>query len=933
MNNSNKLLSDIVAFRTYAKFLPHLGRRESFEETINRNMAMHLDRFPKLSKEILKAYSNVHSAYVMPSMRGMQFAGDAVLKNNVRLYNCSFANIDDVRVFGEAVFILLSGAGFGFSVQKRHVSRLPKVVGTREEGTFIVQDSILGWAQAVDVLMESYLFGRVRPAFDFSHIRPKGSYLVTTGAKAPGPEPLKKALELVEGRLKAAIGRKLSSIEVYDIVCILSDAVYAGGIRRAALIALFDKFDEEMLKAKQGDWWVKTPWRARSNNSAVLLRSETTREEYDHVFNACKNSGSGEPGFIWTNNLDMGNNPCQPSWAPILTPEGIKKLEDVNVGDEVWSGARWTRVTKKWSTGIKDVYKITTNAGRFYGTLNHKVFQNGERVEVGEAIAIDPCVPNARRFVKWDKQDIMDGLMIGDGSKHKASNNLRVLFIGDKDGDYHHSEVKDLIGKHRPGISDKAWEITTTITAEELPKTYNRSIPDRFYYGNFEKKAGFLRGLFSANGCVTRGRIQYKGSSKFLVEQVQDMLSSMGIQSSLVVNKPSTIKHTNGEYISKESYNLIIYNHSVEFMSCIGFLQDYKNEQDIRNAKSKGLSSAIKEREYISTEEVFDITVEAEEHSYWTGGLLVSNCAEVGLNSMQFCNLTTINQTGVETEKHLMDRVHAATFLGTLQATYTDFPYLRPGWKEMTEKEALLGVSFTGVADNAKFITNDLLIKAAKYAIEVNQKYAAKLGINPAARVTTLKPEGTSSCVLGSSSGVHTRFADYYIRRIRMNKDDALAVYLKNVIPDLVEDDKMGSGVVVSVPQESPQGSLVRSNETALTAFYRALQYNSTWITYGHVSGDNKNNVSVTISVKDEEWDELREAMWDNRMGYNGVSLLPYDGGTYIQAPFEECTEETFKQMEELVKNVDLKYVREEEDNTNRIEQLACVGGVCEINI
>lgn len=578
---------------------------------------MHLDRFPKLSKEILKAYSNVHSAYVMPSMRGMQFAGDAVLKNNVRLYNCSFANIDDVRVFGEAVFILLSGAGFGFSVQKRHVSRLPKVVGPREEGTFIVQDSILGWAQAVDVLMESYLFGRVRPAFDFSHIRPKGSYLVTTGAKAPGPEPLKKALELVEGRLKSAIGRKLSSIEVYDIVCILSDAVYAGGIRRAALIALFDKFDEEMLKAKQGDWWVKTPWRARSNNSAMLLRSETTREEYEHVFNACKNSGSGEPGFIWTNNLDMGTNPC----------------------------------------------------------------------------------------------------------------------------------------------------------------------------------------------------------------------------------------------------------------------------------------------------------------------------AEIGLNNMQFCNLTTINQTGVETEKHLMDRVHAATFLGTLQATYTDFPYLRPGWKEMTEKEALLGVSFTGVADNVKFITSDLLVKAAKYSLEVNQKYATKLGINPAARVTTLKPEGTSSCVLGSSSGIHTRFADYYIRRIRMNKDDALAVYLKNVIPDLVEDDKMGSGVVVSVPQESPQGSLIRSNETALTAFDRALQYNCTWVTHGHVSGDNKHNVSVTISVKDEEWDELREAMWFDRDNYNGVSLLPYDGGTYVQAPFEECSKETFKQMEELVKNVDLKHVREEEDNTNRIEQLACVGGVCEINI
>jgi ribonucleoside-diphosphate reductase alpha chain len=166
-----------------------------------------------------------------------------------------------------------------------------------------------------------------------------------------------------------------------------------------------------------------------------------------------------------------------------------------------------------------------------------------------------------------------------------------------------------------------------------------------------------------------------------------------------------------------------------------------------------------------------------------------------------------------------------------------------------------------------------------------------------------------------------------------MNKDDALAVYLKNVIPDLVEDDKMGSGVVVSIPQESPKGSLVRSNETALTAFNRAVLYNKHWVANGHVSGDNMHNVSVTISVKEEEWDELREAMWNSRGDYYGVSLLPYDGGTYVQAPFEECNQETFTAMEELIKNIDLKHVREEQDNTNRIEQLACVGGVCEINI
>ena len=310
MNNSNKLLSDIVAFRTYAKFLSHAGRRESLSETINRNMNMHLDRYPKLSKDITKAYTYVHDSKVMPSMRALQFSGEAITKNNARQYNCSFTNIDNVRVFGEILYLLLSGVGVGFSVQKEHIKNLPKIKQPKETGFFLAQDSIMGWAQCVDLLMDAYFYGRVKHRFDFSDIRPKGSYLVTTGAKAPGPEPLKKMLEMVEERLKIAIGRQLKAIELHDIICIISDSVLAGGIRRAALISLFDRDDTEMLKCKSGEWWNNTPWRARANNSAVLPRNEVTKDEFYEIFKICKESGSGEPGFSWTNNQNMGFNPC-----------------------------------------------------------------------------------------------------------------------------------------------------------------------------------------------------------------------------------------------------------------------------------------------------------------------------------------------------------------------------------------------------------------------------------------------------------------------------------------------------------------------------------------------------------------------------------------------------------------------------------------------
>lgn len=616
MNASNLLLSSIVAFRTYAKFVPHLGRRESLAESINRNMNMHLDRFPKLSSDITKAYTNVHNLNVMPSMRALQFSGDAILKNHARQYNCSFTNIDNVRVFGEILYLLLSGVGVGFSVQKEHIKNLPKIKQPKENGFFSVQDSIMGWAQSIDLLMEAYFYGRVKPRFDFGDIRPKGSYLVTTGAKAPGPEPLKKMLEMVEERLKNAVGRQLRSIELHDIICIISDAVLAGGIRRAALISLFDRDDSEMLKSKSGEWWNTSPWRARANNSAVLPRNSVSKDEFFEIFKICKESNSGEPGFYWTNNTDMGANPC----------------------------------------------------------------------------------------------------------------------------------------------------------------------------------------------------------------------------------------------------------------------------------------------------------------------------VEIALNSNQFCNLTTINQTNIKNEKDFLNRVYQAALIGTLQASYTNFDYLRPSWQNITEKESLLGVSFTGIADSKSIVNAEMLKKASQLVLDVNEKYAKKIGINLAARATAIKPEGTSSCVLGSSSGIHSRHSQNYIRRIRMNKDDSLAVYLKNTIPDLVEDDIFSStGVVVSIPQESPEGAILRENETALLLFNRTLYYSRNWINPGHRVGDNKHNVSVTISVKDNEWDELRNQMWEHRDLYSGISLLPYDGGSYKQAPFEECTKEKYEEMIKLVKEIDLKQVKEETDNTTRVETVACSGNSCEI--
>lgn len=617
MNKSNKLLSQIVSFRTYAKYLAHLGRRETLEETINRNMSMHLDRFPKLSKDILKAYKQVHELKVMPSMRSMQFGGEAIIKNNTRIFNCSFVHAKYERVFAEILYLLLCGTGVGFSVQKRHTSQLPTVRQPKEENFYQVHDSIEGWADALDALMNAYFYRGIRPIFDFSKIRAKGSYLVTTGAKAPGPEPLKSMLVQVEARLRNAIGRKLSPLEVHDIICISADCVLAGGIRRAALISLFDFEDAEMLSCKSGNWWEKYPYRARANNSAVLNRKTVTKAQFRQVFDACIASNAGEPGISWTNDEELGFNPCH----------------------------------------------------------------------------------------------------------------------------------------------------------------------------------------------------------------------------------------------------------------------------------------------------------------------------EISLKSNQFCNLTSNNLTNIKSDKDLNNRVYAASLLGTLQASYTDFPYLSEKWRTITEQEALLGCSFTGIADSASNLSATQLKDMAKLAVEVNQNYAKKIGINPAARVTTVKPEGSASCVVGSSSGIHARHAEHYLRRVRMNKDDALARYLKTEAPELVEDDLFSpSGVVVTIGQESPEGAIVRTKETAKTLFNRIMLYYRNWILPGHQSGENTHNVSCTINYKPEEVEELFEMMWDNRENYSGISLLPFDGGSYQQAPFEECSKEVFEKYDALVKNIDLTKVIELEDHTDRVTELACASGSCDID-
>ena len=332
---NNKILSDITVHMKYAKYMPEAKRRETWQELVDRNKQMHIRKYPNLESEINDYYKYVYDKKVLPSMRSLQFGGKPIEISPNRLYNCAYLPIDHIDAFSEVMFLLLSGCGVGYSVQLHSIKKLPEIIQphTKRNRRFVIGDSIEGWSDAIKVLIKSYL-GSKRSSkikFDYSDIRPKGARLVTSGGKAPGPQPLKECIVKIKGILDAKQdGEKLKSIEVHDIICHIADAVLAGGIRRAALISLFSAKDDEMVSCKSGNWWEINPQRGRANNSAVLMRHKITKDFFIDLWKRIELSGSGEPGIYFNNDKDWGTNPC---CEIALRPFQFCNLCEVNVSD------------------------------------------------------------------------------------------------------------------------------------------------------------------------------------------------------------------------------------------------------------------------------------------------------------------------------------------------------------------------------------------------------------------------------------------------------------------------------------------------------------------------------------------------------------------------------------------------------------------------
>lgn len=1024
MNTPNFLdeISNFIFTSKYARYNEAEGRRETWEECVDRVTNMHVKKFrKKLSKEDMAevkwAFQMVKEKKVVPSLRSLQFGGKAIEAASAKLYNCSMRHVDSPRAFSEVFYLLLCGCGVGLGLSKHFIGRLPDLVNAGDKTgsvlTYAIEDSIEGWADSVEALLNCYFrntayTGR-RIIFDYSKIRPAGAPLKTSGGLAPGYKGLKAAHKKIKALLDHIIEdlsqTRLKPINAYDIIMHTADAVLSGGVRRSATIAIFDLDDEEMMNAKtyfkvskftkfsydedtklhtgkvtvnkkvyeihikdkhfefehkmlteQGtvNWTHIEPQRARSNNSVLLLRDKVTEEQFRSIVDRTRQFG--EPGFIFADHPWQVNNPCQPDYAPFLTPGGIRQLKDINIGDTVWSESGWTTVLNKWSTGVKPVYKYQTSAGSFIGTEDHRLVSGGVKTPAKDCTGVD-VLAGPRDSVLRHHQDVMDGLVFGDGSVHKASNDLVYLLIGENDQSYFDSEVAPLITKPRPGLSPKAYEVTTTIQASDLPHTYARSIPSRFIYSTPSTAAGFLRGLYSANGSICGNRVTLKAASKTVIEQVQLMLSSLGIRSYFTKNIGKLVEFDNGMYYCKDSYDLNISIDRERFQQAIGFIQPYKTQKlqaliDNVPARAGRTSFEVQSTEFLEEVEVFDLTVDNNTHTYWTGGLNVSNCGEIssipvtedGVCGTQFCNLTSINGAAIKSVEDYLSATKAATIIGTLQASYTDaMRYLNAASRSVTEEEALLGVSVTGFMDNPLVLLNPANQQAAaKYAVEVNTLWAKKIGINPAARVTTVKPEGTSSLVLRSASGIHPHHARRYFRRVQCNKIDAPYKFFKKLNPHMCEPgvwSANGTDDVVTFPLTVSDSAMIKEDLSAIghLEIIRSTQQN--WIIPGTNPEAKKklsHNVSCTVVVKDDEWEPVLKYLYENRHSFAAVSLLSFFGDKlYQQAPLEAVTtpedEERWKNIVGNYKVVDYTKLQEDTDVTKAMDTVACGGGACEI--
>jgi ribonucleotide reductase alpha subunit len=990
--------AEFVFTRTYARWKDELGRRETWQECVQRVMDFYREAAgDKVSKNV---YSEIEEQMltfgVMPSMRLAWAAGEAARRENVCAYNCSFVPIVDIQAFAEILYILMCGTGVGFSVEEMFISKLPVVKNMSSQGLgiHVVGDSKEGWAEALVTGLNAWFSGK-DIEFDFTKVRPRGARLKVMGGRSSGPEPLQKLLEFSRSKILNAQGRKLTDIEIHDIVCMIAEIVVVGGVRRSSLISFSDIHSEEMRHAKD---WPMPPYRFMANNSAVYSKKPDA-VTFLKEWTALAASGSGERGIYNVSNLKkyakrrdffydqdkkdgttaLRSNPCVPAGTEILTEEGYVAIDQVlDQKISVWNGFEFSTVVPKITGTNQKLVKVNLSSGQsLVCTEAHKFVistdysGNTKRIEASKLTPGMKLIKSNYPVIEHGEQvdhAYAQGFFSGDGME-----GYDFMYVyGDK------QKCLNRLGHTGSQELDDYNRVRCKLGFAPQAKNF---VPFKW---NLRSRMEWLAGLLDSDGAVLKeGGAQISSVDKNFLLQVQKMLTTMGVASKVTLMKVAEVKSMpdghggHKDYQCQDCFRLLIGSAAMQYL----IKQQLKTER----LKFEGFNPNRDASQFVKVESVEDAgsadTVfcftENKRNLGCFEGVITGNCGEILLRPFQFCNLSEVVVRYEDTFDDLIQKVKVAVWMGAIQSTLTKFNFIRDEFRKNCEEERLLGVSLTGQMDNPKLMTDEKLDILKSFAVKTARVASKALGINMSTSITTGKPSGTVSQLVDAASGCHPRHSEYYIRRYRISGTDPLFFMMRDQgfkfspengqakkdwdkasrawakiqahndgsAPLSHEDlqkanselnscsmfrvgqewseDKVQTWVV-AFPTKSPKGAITRHEVTAIDQLNWYLKIQNNWC---------EHNQSTTVYVRDDEWVQVGQFVYENFDKIIGVSFLPHDGGKYEQAPYEDITKDQYEKMMKDFPEVDYSKLGdyERDDNTTGAQNLACVSGVCEL--
>ncbi len=680
-------------------------------------------------------------------------------------------------------------------------------------------------------------------------------------------------------------------------------------------------------------------------------------------------TGRRDPGH------DFGTNPCLTSDTWIFTENGPKQIKDL-IGTSftaILDGKKYPSTSQGFfSSGVKSIYEVKLKNGMSIKcTSNHKFmtadgWKTVEQMNSDDHIILDN---NQESMISWNskpgdfEKGWLLGSLFGDGNIEKDKANLD--FWGENR--YDMQKIAKIYLNESVGCRSDCGSGNgqidygrVRIGSKELRdcaisyNMYNFDSNTKQISEDVEKESsdftrGFLSGWFDADGSPQGNHkkgISVRLSSIDLnaLRYAQRALSRFGIISKIYENRKDAgyrlLPDGNGgyrEYYCQTTHELVISNKSVAlFHERVGFKDLNKKtrlessiSQYKRNLNSDKVSSKIKSIIAIGEQEVFDCQI-PDKNAFNANGLVSHNCGEISLRPFGFCNLSEVIVREDDTLESLKKKVEISTILGTFQSTLTDFRYLRNIWKKNAEEERLLGVSLTGIMDHpvmsgkrGKEILEQWLTELKECAVATNKEWAEKLGIPQSASITCVKPSGTVSQLVNSSSGIHPRYSKHYVRTVRADKNDPLAVFLMvQGVP--CEDDvtKPNSTYVFSFPMKSPDSAITAPELSAIQQLELYLTYQRKW---------TEHNVSITVYVREHEWMEVGAWVYKHFDEVGGVSFLPYSDHVYRQAPYQPISKEDYDKLASEFPEINWQQFNESGDSTKGAQEYACVAGMCEL--